>query len=278
MNAIQSNELRQEQPSPDNIRELLQVKPPSDRVDWINALFYGDPGAGKTFLGGTADDDIRTRPLLVLDIEGGLATIRDRQGVDTVSIRALTKLEETYNKLYYSIRDNQMYYKTLMIDSLTELAALDMRVIMQQAYEKNPETVDKDVPSPREWGKSREHIRTIVRAFRDLPCNVIFTAHAGYRLEDGQPTKIYPGFSGKLATEVPGFMDIVGYLRSVDTMQGGIVTVNRYLQVEATSRVQAKDRTSRLGQVVKDPTVPLIWDLIHNTGTTTDNTNNEGTE
>jgi len=243
-----------------DLSEVLQTKPPSDIVDWINALIYGDPGVGKTWFGGTADDDERTGPLLVLDVEGGVTTLRHRNKVEVIAIRSMKELEKVHEKLYHSIKNNRIKYGTVMIDSLPELADLDMRLIMRQAYQKNPETTDIDVPSPREWGKQRNHMRLIVRAFRDLPCHCIYTAQAGSHTDEGQPTKYYPAFAGKLRTEVPGFMDIVGYLTARTSPAGDI---NRTLQVVGTNRVIAKDRTSALGQVVENPTIPKLWDLIN---------------
>jgi hypothetical protein len=248
------------------LRELLQVKPPSQIVDWLNLLVYGEPGAGKTWLGGTADDDERTRPLLVVDIEGGVTTLRHRQGVDVVTVRSMPELEKLHNDLYHSIQNGTMHYKTLMLDSLPELADLDMRFIMKEAYGRNPDKVDKDVPSQREWGKSRVHMRTIVRAFRDLPAHTIFTAQLGTLQEEGQPTKYFPGFAGKLRTEIPGFMDIVGYLYPEIEPGSGVIV--RKLQVQGTRRVVAKDRTSALGTLMENTSVPQMWDLIHSTVTT----------
>jgi hypothetical protein len=155
-----------------------------------------------------------------------------------------------------------MYYKTVAIDSLSELADLDMKDIMKDAYSRNPDKVDKDVPSQREWGKARAHMRTIVRAFRDLPCHVVYTASVATLQEEGQPTKYFPGLSGKLRTEIPGFMDIVGYL-TAESDQGVVV---RKLQVQGTRRVVAKDRTSSLAPesgIIENPTLPDMWSLIH---------------
>lgn len=243
------------------LRELLQVKSPDEVVDWLNFLVYGDAGVGKTYLGGTAIDDPVTSPLLVFDIEGGLTTLRKRKSIDVVPIRTMKELENRYNDLYKSIDSNgKLYYKSIMIDSLTELTDLDMKAIMKDAYGRNPDKVDIDVPSPREWGKARNHIRTIVRAFRDLPCNVIYTAHVGALQEEGQPTKFFPGFSGKLRTEVPGFMDIVGYLYAEN--EGGLLV--RKLQLQGTRRVVAKDRTGVLGDVIENPTIPMMWEKINN--------------
>lgn len=250
--------------SSDELREKLKVEPPSARVDYINLLVYGEAGAGKTHLAGTAEDDPRTSPVLFADIEGGLTTIRHRTGIDVPPpIRSMKQLEDLYNDLYNSIDPDTgtMYYKTVVIDSLTELADVDMRVIMKQAFNGNPEKVDVDVPSPREWGKTRNHMRTIVRAFRDLPCHVIYTCGLGTTSEEGLPTKYHPGFGGKLKHEIPGFMDIVGYLKSeVDTVQD---EKHRTVQFLGTARVVAKDRTGALGDSLVDTTIPQIWDLIN---------------
>jgi hypothetical protein len=172
----------------------------------------------------------------------------------------MKQVEELYNRLYHSIENNSIYYKTVVIDSLTELADLDMRVVMKDSYQRNPDKVDIDVPSPREWGKVRNHIRLIVRAFRDLPCHVFYTAHVGVLSEEGQPTKYFPGFAGKLGKEVPGFMDVVGYMYS-ENKEG---VIYRYMQVQGTRRVVAKDRTDTLGDVVENPSLPMMWDVINN--------------
>lgn len=245
----------------DELRTKLEVAPPSEIVEWLNALFYGPPGAGKTHLAGTAEDSKLTSPVLFLDVEGGTATIRTRSGIDVKRIRSLKQLEETYNDLYLSIENKRIYYKTVVIDSLSELTDVDMRSIMKDAYGRNPDKVDPDVPSQREWGKARAHMRTIVRAFRDLPCNTIFTAQVATIQEEGQPTVYMPGFAGKLRTELPGFMDIVGYLYP-ELVEGVIV---RKLQVQGTRRVVAKDRTSSLGEMMENATIPEMWGLIHNT-------------
>jgi len=253
------------------LRESLQPKPPSQVVDWINLLVYGDPGVGKTHLCGTAMDHKDTAPVLYLDVDGGVTTLRDRQYLDVLPVRSIDGVDGTdginqiYEKLHASIRKDKdgvprlEHYKTVVIDRLDELADVDMRYIMRAAYARNPDKVDVDVPSPREYGINRSHIRKLVRAFRDLPCHVIFVAGMASRQEEGQPTKYFPGFSGKLQTEVPGFCDIVGYYYN-DNSTGEVI---RRLQFQGTRRVQAKDRTDSLGEWIDGPSVPLMWNLIH---------------
>lgn len=250
------------------LRESLSITPLDDLDDWINALFYGDPGSGKTHLLGTASDYEPTSPVTIFDIDGGLKTLKkfpNKKNISRKVIRSMKELEDGYNKLYHSIQTDDKGRQfipginTVGIDSVTELTDLDMRTIMADAFQRNPDKVDKDVPSQREWGKARSHIRTIIRAFRDLPCNVIMTAHVGTLQEEGQPTKFFPGFAGKLRTEVPGFFDIVGYLSTVN--DGGAIV--RQLQLLGTRRVVAKDRSGALGDMLENATVPMMWDLIN---------------
>jgi len=233
----------------------FEVVSAAEAIKWINALFYGDPGAGKTYLGGTAEDHPDTSPMLVIDIEGGTLTLRNRPNIDVVSVRSEKEIVKIHNELHAS---NNGYYKTVMLDSLTELQKLDMRGIMLELVGRRPD-LDPDVPSQREWGKSAEHVRRIVRAFRDLPMNTIMTALATEFREESGATRYFPSLPGKLRSEIPGFMDIVGYLY---TKQDKDNTV-RTLQVTGSRRVVAKDRTSALGGVIENPTIPGMWEMIH---------------
>lgn len=240
------------------LRASLQVVQPSEIVEWMNILMYGEPGVGKTYFAGTAADDPRLSPLLILDVEGGMMTLRDKQNIDVVKVRSMQEVEDVYNKLYHSIQNGEIHYKTVAIDSLTELADLDMRKVMKDAYQRKPETVDLDVPSPREWGIVRNHIRLITRAFKDLPCHCVFTCSLGVKQSENEPDKYQPGFAGKLVREVPGFADIVGYYKA--RTRGEDVT--RSLQVLGTDRVLAKDRTKVLGKMVENPTLSTLWDTV----------------
>jgi phage nucleotide-binding protein len=241
------------------LREEIGVTSPSTDIEFLNILLYGDPGVGKTYLCGTAVEHDKTNPVLLIDIEGGTLTVRDRK-IDVVSARTLVDVQKIVNKLITAGED--MYYKTVVLDSLTELQKLDMRYIMKQAKAnaKNPDSVDVDVPSQREWGKSLEHTRSIVRAFRDLPCNTIITALAHQQMDDsGSVTGIFPSLPGKARNEIPGFMDVVGYYH---VRQAGQTLIRR-VQFAKTSRVQAKDRTGLLGDAVDDPSFPQLFDMIH---------------
>src|SRR5690606_2205175 len=98
--------------------------------------------------------------------------------------------------------------------------------------------------------------RRLVRAFRDLPMHTIFTALAKSD-KDGKTgaVKTKPSLSGKLADEVAGFVDIVGY-QYTKVMDNEL---RRYLLTTATDRFVAKDRSDNLPATLEDPTMMKIF-------------------
>jgi len=168
-------------------------------------------------------------------------------------------------------RQPEMYYKTVGVDGLTEMQKLDMRAVMKQAKKdaRDASKVDELVPSQREWGKSSERMRLIVRALRDLECNFLATAFISETRKENKSegtsrvVKIHPSIPGKLKNELPGFFDIVGLLQAKTVEQGGEIEVIRTLQTVPTSLVIAKDRSNALPHLMEHPSVPLMWETIH---------------
>lgn len=232
-----------------------------ETIEYINFLVYGDPGAGKTVLGGSADEVPEMRPVLVIDIEGGLLSLASRYpDVETVRVKTWDDMQRVYDDLL--LKDHG--YKTVMLDSLTEIQKFSMATIMEFTVKKDPDR-DPDIPSMREWGKNIEQIRRLVRAFRDLPMHTIFTALAKSDKDNKSgAVKTKPSLSGKLADEVAGFVDIVGY-QYTKVMEDQL---RRFLLTAATDRYVAKDRSDNLPPTIEDPTMTKIFDLVRNTSNT----------
>lgn len=255
---------KQEAPKELSLKERIGATTPDGTVKWLKALIYGEPGAGKTYFFGTAElDPENFLPALLVDIDGGVDTLRNRKGIDlSKPIRTMDALKD----LYKEIAAEPDYYKTIGLDNITELQKLDMNDVMLEAKRtaNNPDNVDIYVPSQREWGKSGERMRIIIRAFRDLPCHTIALAHIEER--EDKLTKIprlWPSMPGKLRHELAGFFSVVGYISTYDA-EGGQY---RQIQFAKTKKVQAKDRFDALPGVLPDnPTLPQVWKLIQDSG------------
>jgi hypothetical protein len=167
-------------------------------------------------------------------------------------------------KIYGTLYDGNHPYRTVILDSLTEVQKFSMAQIMRAVWEADNDR-DPDIPSVREWGKNIEQTRRLIRGLRDLPINTIFTALA---IEDkdeitGQ-RNMRPYLSGKLAGEVAGFLDIVVYMYKRQVGDD----FERLILTQATDRVTAKDRTTRLPQVMQSPTMAQLDSAISKTSTT----------
>ena len=233
----------------------LRVQPVAERIAYLNFLVYGEPGVGKTVLAGSSAEVSEMAPVLILDVEGGTFSIRDRNPeVDVVRVQTWNDMQKVYDGLV----KGELVYKTVVLDSLTEIQKFSMGLIMEKLVKDDPER-DPDVPGMREWGKNIEQIRRLVRAFRDLPMNTIFTAlSVSTRDPRTGLDKIRPGLSGKLSGEVAGFVDIVGYMY-VKSIDGEL---QRLLLTAATDTQVAKDRSAKLPPVVQNPTLPTIYQSI----------------
>ncbi len=226
----------------------LEVKSVVESIEFINMLVYGNPGAGKTVLAGSADDVPEMRPVLFIDIEGGTFSLRERNPeIDVVRVQNWRDMAKVYTELY----NGEHGYRTVVLDSLTEIQKFSMYDIMRQLLKDHPDR-DPEVPGMREWGKNIEQIRRLVRGFRDLPVNTIFTALAASDKDNKTGMVVTrPSLSGKLAMEVGGFVDIVGYLYTKVVDDG----IRRLLLTLGTERQVAKDRSDKLPPIVEDPSM-----------------------
>lgn len=233
----------------------LPVRSVEDIPSNINLLVYGESGVGKTLLSGSAQAVAAMSPVLFVDIEGGTLTLRNHYAdVDVIRVTNFKDMATVHDEL----ATGKSVYKTVVLDSLTEIQKFSMYGVMTELLKKEPDR-DPDVPGMREWGKNIEQMRRFVRAFRDLPMNVIFTALAQ---SDKNPrtgiTQWKPQLSGKLASEVAAFMDVVlfMYVREVDEEH------KRFLLSAQTENHIAKDRTGRLPQVIEEPKMEQLHEML----------------
>ena len=221
----------------------------------IKMLVYGDPGVGKTVFSCSGDKTI------FIDVEGGALSVQSR----IKSKKVVKKKFETFDEIEDFIRSLQEKGSgkadTLVIDSITEL----QKKLMDYIVESHPEVKRPygDGLTVGDWGYNTERMRRFTRMARDLDMNVIFTALAmDEKNEVTGAVKTMPKMSSKLAADVCGYVDIVGYLY-VDNVQTDEDTeAVRRMLVQPVGSYYAKDRSSVLGTVIDNPTFPDIYNMI----------------
>lgn len=239
----------------------LRVGAPGE-FDWLNLLVYGEPGVGKTRLAGSSVLVPEMCPVLLIDAEAGaLSLAGDMREVDVVRVTGWEQIDRIYGNLFDSNP-----YRTVVVDSLSELQKQSMRGIMNAVVLKDPDR-DADVAGLREWGKNGEQVRRAVRAFRDLPCNTIFTALVDEtRDERTGITRLRPGLPGKLKGEVAGYVDIVLYMYQKEVLTTAKERETKTLVLtQGTERQVAKDRSGTLPITMEAPTMKTIFDNVKGT-------------
>lgn len=195
----------------------------------INALIYGESGAGKTRLALTCD-----RPL-VISAEGGLMSL---QGADIPYIE-VTDIKTAREAVQY-VTKHAGEYGTIIFDSLSEIAEIVLADLMQKT------------PDPRKiYPEMESAVTRLIRQLRELPCSVIWIAKQTTVTDDAGRKSYAPLVPGqKFSDKLPYLLDLVGRL-VVDTVQkeDGTVSHRRTLRFVQDGTFTAKDRSGKLPEL-----------------------------
>lgn len=228
----------------------------------FKSMVHGPQGHGKTHLMGTLAHDPRTAPALFLDFEGGDLTLKGMPGEwDQAEVRSW----EDYNEQFERLVNNKEGFKSVGIDSLSEthIFALLNILEIEGAKRKNRNLIEQG-----DYGTAMVQMRRLVREFRDLDLHVLFVASSKDVRDPREGMVKKPALSGQLADDIPGMMDLVGYLAITDEVdEEGDATGNviRSLLLQNYPKVRTKVRTP-WGVVAPDeidnPTITSILDTL----------------
>lgn len=268
------------------------------RKAWLKALFYGAPGTGKTTLCGSAVDVEMLRDVLVISAEGGELSlennprIKNEDLLDVTKITRIEQLQKLYEMLQHHCRlrdrgdlkglealqrmtfgipdeepiDRIREYHTVILDSLTEIEAHNLAKILNLDALGIDAGADMEVAGFGEFRKNNHIIQRIVRQFRDLPLHVLIVCLQGYNQDELKRYHYSPALTGKLSTQIQGFVDIVGWLavgQATDT-ESGEGPRRLFVQPQSGPKVDAKNRFSSYGKAYFDN--PSMADIMVGTG------------
>lgn len=229
-----------------------KVMSASDSFKHLKLLAYGQNGKGKTRLGASGP-----RNVLIVDCnEQGTLTVGSFKDVDVFPIEVWSDIDLAY----WFLHTGNHKYQTVVIDTVTSLAALAMKFVLGDEASRDP-TRDPMMPDKRSWGKVGELMKTQILQFRNLPMNIVFLAQEkrGYTEDEDEAPEVFPEVSPSIRTTLTASVDVIGrmYVREVVEKQkvnGKTRSVSRpeyMMQVGPSERYVTKDRSSVLPSVIR---------------------------
>lgn len=218
---------------------------------YFKGLVFGPHGHGKTILLSTAQDDPRTSPTLFLDFEGGTSSIADRGDIEVRKCSLWDSFWETYAML----ASGDHPYKSVVVDSISEIntAALLRNLKMSASRRSNPDLLER-----QDYLVVSTQMRRLIRNFRDLPMHVMFSALVKDDTDPREGLIKMPLLSGKLATEIPGMLEVVGYLALAEVDEG----VERVLLLKGHPKFRTKVRAPVSWDVPDEIVNPTMADIL----------------
>lgn len=272
---VQGTAIQKTRPQPPpKVKAIDELMRRSDtkRGQW-NILLYGPPGSGKTRLLGTAVDDPRIYPLLVLDFEGGSRTLK---GINEDRVKpVLIDDWKDYDTIFDYLSHDTHPYKSVAIDSISETHIYALLNIVDEELEKSDKRTDELEVQIQDYGKAMVMLRRLLREFRKLPMHCFFTALARTGSIPREGSMLLPAMFGQMANEVSGMFDVSSYL--VNERVSGApykdkngkpkrdVTIERRLYLQGVEGMRVKVRTNWNDTVppyIVNPSLTTLFDTL----------------
>lgn len=163
--------------------------------------------------------------------------------------------DEDGNRIYTKMRLRR--FRTVIVDSLTEIDTYSMYQLLGIKTDMKLDE-DMDVAQFAEFRKNNQMMQLLVRAYRDLPMNVILVCSTQYNQDELKQFHWVPSLTGKLASQVQGFVDVVGYLVNGKPKEG-TNDIPRRLYIQPIGKFDAKNRIASFKEAFIDaPTMSKI--------------------
>ena len=260
---------------------LFRITTPTHKKRYLKLMTYGDFGTGKTTLAGSASLVEQMKDVIFIDAESGDLSLTEFPAIDSIPVNTFKQVAriQEFLKVHCRYRDEgnieklkeleerlrgepisgaPREYRTVVIDSLSEVESYCMAQLLGIT---DSTRLDEEVQGAEwpEYKKNHSMVQRLVRAFRDLPMNVIFICSQSYVQDENKKQKFAPQMTGKLATQVQGFMDMVGYLVVAPANEEGVQARRLYVQPSGVGKYAAKNRFAAFkGNHIDNPTMQSI--------------------
>lgn len=257
----------------------MKIYPLKKSKPFIKVLVYGKPGVGKTTFAASAQDHPELRDVLVINVEGGLLSVSDKNLLvadvgrnDDASTNGKTMQDvEDVAWNIFTRKPGYEKIKTVVVDSLTELQARDLEDLVAKGRERKPKKPDGTLRTADEifqedYGQDTARMRRIFRMLRDAPINLVCTALTKSvmpanvaRGQTAEPIEVLPNLTNKVGESLMGYMDFVWFFyKDADG--------NRAILTQTKGVYQAKTRYDKfqqaIGTNVKNPNLPDLYNTL----------------
>lgn len=219
----------------------------------LRAVFYGDPGVGKTQLSLTFP-----RPF-VINTDYGLEgdAVAGRSDIIVAEPRGYREFEEV-TKWMIAHKDD---FDTIVLDSFDGAATLLLNEVVDQgAGAAGGNLLKEVVPETQEYLGNQKQMERIINTFRRFPKHIVLTG--GVRHQEGRKRSLNaaPG----LLQIVDRWTSLMGELVVARIGPNGTITSDgvptRMLMVDPSSKNrECKTRWSALLPYVEEPTFDTLW-------------------
>lgn len=218
----------------------------------LSLLIHGPSKAGKSYLANTAPG-----PRLILDSEGNTRFLQGKKIEWKNAHAPPPEYDGSWDFCIVYVRDfgvlSSVYqwlgagkhsFRSVIIDSLSET---QQRCIDAIAGDEQMKL--------QQWGELARKVSALVRQYRDLLVHatnpldaVVYTAMT----KANQEGKWSPYVQGQLATSLPYYVDLVGYLKAEITDDGEF---QNHLLTKPHIAYDAGDRTGFFPQIITNPNI-----------------------
>lgn len=224
-------------------------------------LLFGPGGAGKTRFLGTANNDERTAPILVLDYEAGTSSLVGHEpSVDVWRIKSW----QDFNEAYAFLAKGGHKYKSIGLDSISETHVMSLLA----RFTANPtrRRASADSLDEGDYGDALVQMRKLIRSFRDLGMHFFCTALAKDDRDPRLGMVKKPALAGQFADEAVGIFETVAYMAKAEieendeTVEVITLILGGYPKIKTKCRLPENIATPP--NELMRPTVTMLLDVL----------------
>jgi hypothetical protein len=241
----------------------------------FKGLIYGPWGLGKTLLAMSAQQHSQMKPVMVVNIEDGTATGNQIPGI--VETEPLDKVADA-DEVFWNLANDSKGYEQIQTVVIDSGSALSNMAISESARANAKANKSEIRVSQQDYLDATIIMTDLLRRYRNLDRHIIVTAalREDYdivnpvdKLKRG-PAQAGPAFNPALAKNINHIFDHIWALVLDDDDGERTLLTQRSPDHPYTAKTRGKEFAEALGPVVKNPSLPDIFDLYLKTQTVGD--------